>query len=139
MPKYINSKREPKHKLFNFDFDNYILILIIIFYLCYMVVITKTKLIVFYETEPTAKEPLLKWYNTVLKCDWNDINNIKQTYNSVDYIGNDRYVFNISGNKYRIVEVFAAILSSPASSPSSFWRNSPSSPSRFSTSGWAMS
>lgn len=68
-----------------------------------MVVITKTKLIVFYETEPTAKDPLLKWYNTVLKCDWNDINDIKQTYNSVDYIGNDRFVFNISGNKYRIV------------------------------------
>lgn len=55
-----------------------------------MVVITKTKLILFYETEPIAKEPLLKWYNTVLSCDWCDFSNIKQTYNSVDCIGNDR-------------------------------------------------
>ena len=68
-----------------------------------MVVITKTKLILFYETEPIAKEPLLKWYNTVLSCDWCDLSNIKQTYNSVDYIGNDRYVFNVAGNKYRIL------------------------------------
>jgi mRNA interferase HigB len=68
-----------------------------------MVVITKTKLILFYEAEPIAKEPLLKWYNTVLLCDWTDFHSIKQTYNSVDSIGNDRFVFNVSGNKYRIV------------------------------------
>ena len=68
-----------------------------------MVVITRTKLILFYEKEPIAKEPLLKWYNNVIVSDWNDLNSIKQTYNNVDYIGNDRYVFNIAGNKYRIV------------------------------------
>ncbi len=50
-----------------------------------MVIITKTKLILFYETELIAKEPLLKWYNTVLTSDWCDFNHIKQTYNSVDY------------------------------------------------------
>ena len=68
-----------------------------------MVVITKTKLILFFETKLTAKEPILKWYNTTLMSDWSDFNSIKQSYNSVDYIGNDRYVFNVSGNKYRIV------------------------------------
>ena len=43
-----------------------------------MVVITKTKLILFYETEPITKEPLLKWYNTVLSCDWCDFSNINK-------------------------------------------------------------
>jgi mRNA interferase HigB len=68
-----------------------------------MVVISKTKLIAFYELEPFAKEPLLKWSNNVLDCDWSDFHKIKQSYNSVDSIGNSRFVFNVSGNKYRIV------------------------------------
>jgi mRNA interferase HigB len=28
---------------------------------------------------------------------------MKQTFNSADSVGNDRYVFNVGGNKYRIV------------------------------------
>lgn len=28
---------------------------------------------------------------------------MKKTFNSVDAVGNDRYVFNIKGNNYRIV------------------------------------
>lgn len=38
-----------------------------------------------------------------LLSDWNDFHAIKQTFNSVDAIGNDRFVFNVGGNKYRIV------------------------------------
>ena len=30
---------------------------------------------------------------------------IKSTFNSVDYVGNDRYVFDIKGNTYRIVAI----------------------------------
>ena len=30
---------------------------------------------------------------------------IKQTFNTVDYVGNDRYVFDIKGNTYRIVAI----------------------------------
>ncbi len=30
---------------------------------------------------------------------------LKKTYSGLDYIGNERYVFNISGNKYRLVAV----------------------------------
>lgn len=68
-----------------------------------MVIITKAKLISFYESETKAKEPLLKWYNEVLLSDWQDFHNMKQTFNSVDSVGNDRFVFNVAGNKYRIV------------------------------------
>lgn len=68
-----------------------------------MVVISKTKLISFYDSELKAKEPLLKWYNTALLSNWKDFHNIKQTFNSVDSVGNDRFVFNIAGNNYRIV------------------------------------
>jgi len=38
-------------------------------------------------------------------ADWSTFNEIKQTFNSADFVGNDRYVFNIKGNKYRLVAV----------------------------------
>jgi mRNA interferase HigB len=68
-----------------------------------MVIISKTKLIAFYEVEKKAKEPLLKWYFETLFADWSKLSEVKKTFNTVDYIGNDRFVFNIGGNKYRIV------------------------------------
>lgn len=30
---------------------------------------------------------------------------MKETFNSVDYVGNDRYVFNLAGNKFRLVAI----------------------------------
>jgi mRNA interferase HigB len=68
-----------------------------------MVIISKAKLLEFYNIESKAKEALLIWYNISLISDWNDFHAIKQTFNSVDAIGNDRFVFNVGGNKYRIV------------------------------------
>jgi mRNA interferase HigB len=68
-----------------------------------MVIISKAKLIEFYSIESKSKEAFLIWYNISLISDWNDFHAIKQTFNSVDDIGNDRFVFNVGGNKYRIV------------------------------------
>ena len=68
-----------------------------------MVIISKTKLIRFYELDAKAKEPILKWYHAVLLSDWQDFHSIKESFNTVDSVGNDRFVFNIGGNKYRIV------------------------------------
>ena len=36
---------------------------------------------------------------------WTCFADIKQTFNSVDYVGNNRFVFNIKGNNYRIVAI----------------------------------
>ena len=33
------------------------------------------------------------------------LSDMRNTFNSVDYVGNQHYVFNISGNKYRLVVV----------------------------------
>lgn len=68
-----------------------------------MVVITKSKVIEFYNEYPASKEALLKWYHLTLLSNWVNYHSIKETFNSVDSIGNDRYVFNISGNRYRLV------------------------------------
>lgn len=68
-----------------------------------MVIIAKATLISFYERETMAREPMLVWYNLTKDSDWKDFHSMKQTFNSVDSVGNDRYVFNVGGNKYRIV------------------------------------
>ncbi len=36
-------------------------------------------------------------------ANWSNLSEIRETYNDVDFVGNDRYVFNIGGNKYRLV------------------------------------
>ncbi len=52
-----------------------------------------------------ADVALRDWYKRVSKADWTTFADIKATFNSVDYVGNDRYVFDIKGNTYRIVAV----------------------------------
>lgn len=68
-----------------------------------MVVISKTILAEFGVKHADSVEALNKWYNDTKTANWNSFTDIKATFNSVDYIGNDRYVFNIKGNKYRLV------------------------------------
>lgn len=52
-----------------------------------------------------ANEPLKEWYKAVTKAYWRNFADMRRTFNSVDYVGNDRYVFNIKGNGYRIVAI----------------------------------
>jgi len=52
-----------------------------------------------------AEQPLKDWYKAVSKAYWRNFADIKQTFNTVDYVGNDRYVFDIKGNSYRIVAI----------------------------------
>ena len=68
-----------------------------------MVIISKTKLVEFGRKHSDAIAALNAWWEKTKKADWATLGDIKVTFNSVDYIGNDRYVFNIKGNKYRLV------------------------------------
>jgi mRNA interferase HigB len=68
-----------------------------------MVVLSKTILADFYEREPKAKEPLLSWYHLAKESDWNNFSEVKKSYNSVDSVGNKRFVFKIGCNKYCLV------------------------------------
>ena len=57
-----------------------------------------------------ADVALRDWYKKTEKSDWASLSDVKDTFNSADYVGNDRYVFNIKGNNYRLVAMilFAA-------------------------------
>ena len=68
-----------------------------------MVIISKTILNEFGNEHSDVVDALNDWYGIVKDADWNTFHDIKQTFNSVDSAGNDRYVFDIKGNHYRIV------------------------------------
>ena len=68
-----------------------------------MRVISKSALIEFYTKIPQSKTALEEWHEKTKKAHWNCFADIKATFNSVDSVGNQRYVFNIKGNDFRLV------------------------------------
>lgn len=65
--------------------------------------ISKTVLVEFGAKHADAIEALNKWYDQSKGADWGSLAELKKTFSTVDFVGNDRYVFNIRGNKYRLV------------------------------------
>lgn len=68
-----------------------------------MVIISYSVLRDFFETHADAKDALNNWYRLVQKADWSNFHEMKAMFNAVDAVGNDRFIFNIRGNHYRIV------------------------------------
>lgn len=68
-----------------------------------MRVIAKYTLIQFYEQHSDAKTPLLAWHDFVLKANWQTPQDIKNDFSTASFVGNNRVVFNIGGNNYRLV------------------------------------
>lgn len=50
-----------------------------------------------------ARGPLLSWHEEASKTEWRNPQDIKRRYPSASLCGNNRVVFNIGGNKYRLV------------------------------------
>ncbi len=70
-----------------------------------MRIIAKSTLVEYYTRNPRAKQPLEDWFEITKKAQWQNTNDIRKVFNNVDYMGNDRYVFNIKGNDYRLVVI----------------------------------
>jgi mRNA interferase HigB len=68
-----------------------------------VVVISKTILVAFGQKHADAAEPLNDWWIVAKGKQWKSLHDIKKDFSSVDFVGNDRFVFNIKGNKYRLV------------------------------------
>lgn len=50
-----------------------------------------------------AEQPLLSWFKEVESAQWATPADVKKLYRSADFVAGDRIVFNIGGNKYRLV------------------------------------
>lgn len=57
----------------------------------------------YWEKHPDTKVPLSEWYLKVERAEWNSFADMRNDFNSVDYVGNQHYVFNIRGNNHRLV------------------------------------
>jgi mRNA interferase HigB len=68
-----------------------------------MRVIAKRTLREFWMLHAEAEQPLKAWYDEARKANWLQPSDIKTMYRSASFVANNRIVFNIGGNKYRLV------------------------------------
>ncbi len=52
---------------------------------------------------PKAKTSLLTWYNEFLKQEFYSFNELKEVYGSASIVSNNRVIFNIKGNDFRLI------------------------------------
>jgi mRNA interferase HigB len=60
----------------------------------------------FIESRPEyadVREPALAWYRQVLRADWESPAQLKREIQTASILKDGRVVFNLAGNKYRIV------------------------------------
>ena len=68
-----------------------------------MRVIAKKILREFWEKHPDSTEPLKTWYKEASKARWNDPSVVKNQYPKASILKSGRVIFNICGNKYRLI------------------------------------
>ena len=57
----------------------------------------------FWERHPDAEKSLKAWHSHATSTNWNSMMDIKRRYASASILSADRVVFNIGGNKYRLI------------------------------------
>jgi len=78
-----------------------------------MNVIAKSALVHFWSTLPkgspreTAEAAMTEWYATASKASWGSFSELKKTFNSADIVAGNKVIFDVGGNKYRIVGLVA--------------------------------
>lgn len=68
-----------------------------------MNVISKKKIDDFCRSHASAKGVLVLWYKKALKAQWSNFAEIRQDYPSADWVGDDRVVFNVGRNNFRVI------------------------------------
>ena len=68
-----------------------------------MRIIALKTLRLFWEQHPDAQQALQAWYRDAKRATWNTPADIKNVYRNASMVGNNRVVFNIRGNQYRLV------------------------------------
>ena len=68
-----------------------------------MNVISKRTLVEFYEKHPQSKTPLEVWHFDTRKAAWKTPDDIKKVYSNASFLEDNRVVFNIKGNDYRLI------------------------------------
>jgi len=67
-----------------------------------MHIISRKALRQFWQQHPDSESALSRWFKIVQRTDFDSFNDLRLTFPSADKV-NDLYVFNIGGNKYRLI------------------------------------
>lgn len=70
-----------------------------------MRIISRKTLREFWDQHPDARQPLQAWYNDASHAEWNSPADIKSVYRNASFLANNRVIFNIKGNHYRLIVV----------------------------------
>ncbi len=71
-----------------------------------MRVIARKTLREFWGKHADIEEQLKAWYRETEKATWKNINDLKKEYPSASILKDNRIVFNIKGNNYRLIVKF---------------------------------
>lgn len=70
-----------------------------------MRVIAKRRLVDYWTLHPDTEHALKAWYDEVTHASWQTPQDIRNRYANASFLANDRVVFNIKGNRHRLVVV----------------------------------
>ena len=68
-----------------------------------MRIVSKKTLVNFYSIYSDSKTAIEEWYEKTKNAEWDNYAQVRQTFKSADFVGNNRIVFNIKGNQYRLI------------------------------------
>jgi mRNA interferase HigB len=66
-------------------------------------IIARRTLLAYCKLYPQAANALKQWYAELVECEFANFNELKAAYSNASIVADDRVVFNIMGNKYRLV------------------------------------
>jgi mRNA interferase HigB len=68
-----------------------------------MLLIGKKIITAFGSAHPPSRKPLAAWEQVMKQTVYNSFNDLKKTFPSADYVSHQYTIFNIGGNKYRLI------------------------------------
>ncbi|MFT4534979.1 MAG: mRNA interferase HigB [Saprospiraceae bacterium] len=68
-----------------------------------MRIVAKRTLRDYWGKHPDCEQALLSWYKTSIRAKWSNFNEIRNQFGTCKVLGNDRIIFKIKGNQYRLV------------------------------------
>ena len=66
-------------------------------------IITSRTLLEYSKRYPEASNALFEWYHELIRQEFKNFKELKRVYANASLVGDDRVIFNIAGNKYRLV------------------------------------
>lgn len=68
-----------------------------------MVILGRDKLVACGKKHANVKKALDVWFDEVSKANWQTPQDIKNHYSSADFLAGNRVIFNVRGNRYRLI------------------------------------